>query len=157
MSRYFPDPNDNPELYKLFTTYQVHSHSKSCRKYKNTDCRYNFGRYFTNRTFVAVSLCRDLSEDKKNEIMQQRGNKNLNLKKCHFFDSSKDDYEQAPDILDILRELDTSENEYYDALSISSDDDFQIHFNPIPGGGGGGGQNCPPLKLFQFSENWEKL
>ena len=38
------------------------------------------------------------------------------------------DYEQAPDILDILRELDTSENEYYEALSISSDDDFQIHF-----------------------------
>ena len=46
--------------------------------------------------------------------MQQRDNflcqikkyidENLNPKKCNFFDSSKDDYEQAPDIIDILRE-----------------------------------------------------
>ena len=38
-------------------------------------------------------------------------------------------YEQAPDILDILRELYISENE---ALSFSSDDDFQIHFKRNP-------------------------
>ena len=44
VSAYVPDPIDNPELYKLLvTTYQVHSHSKSCQKYKNTNCRYNFG------------------------------------------------------------------------------------------------------------------
>ena len=30
VSAYAPDTNDNPELYKLVTTYQVHSHSKSC-------------------------------------------------------------------------------------------------------------------------------
>ena len=30
VSAYVPDPNDNPELYKLVTTYQVNSHSKSC-------------------------------------------------------------------------------------------------------------------------------
>ena len=134
VSAYVPDHNDNPELYKLVTTYQVHSHSKSCQKYKNKECRYNFGRYFTNHTIVAVPLSKDLSEDQKNEIMQQRDNllckikkyidENLNPKKCNFFDSSKDDYEQAPDILDILRELDISENEYYEALSISTDDDF---------------------------------
>ena len=57
---------------------------------------------------------------------------NLNPKKCNFFDSSKDDYEQATDILDILRELDISKNEYYEGLSISSDDDFQIHFKRLP-------------------------
>ena len=71
---YVPDPNDNPELHKLVTTYQVQSHSKSCRKYKNTDCRYNSECYFTNRTIVAVPLSKDLSEDQKNEIMQQRDN-----------------------------------------------------------------------------------
>ena len=60
VSAYVPDPNDNPELYKYVTTYQVHSHSKSCRKYKNKDCRYNFGRYFTIRTIVAVPLSKDL-------------------------------------------------------------------------------------------------
>ena len=52
--------------------------------------------------------------------MQQRDNllckikkyidENLNPKNCNFIDSSKDDYEQAPDILDILRELVISEN-----------------------------------------------
>ena len=57
---------------------------------------------------------------------------NLNPKKCNFFDSSKDDYEQDPAILDILRELDISENEYYEALLISSDDYFQIHFKRPP-------------------------
>ena len=42
VSTYVPDPDDNPELYKLVSTYQVHSQSKSCRNYKNTDCRYKF-------------------------------------------------------------------------------------------------------------------
>ena len=32
---FVPDINEQPELFKLVTTYQVHSHSKSCRKYKN--------------------------------------------------------------------------------------------------------------------------
>ena len=50
---------------------------------------------------------------------------NLNPKKYNFFDSSKGDYEQAPDILDILFELEISENKYYEALS--SDNDFQVH------------------------------
>ena len=53
---YIPDPNDNPDIYKLVTTYQIHLHSKSCRKYKNTNCRYDFGRYFTSHTIVAVPL-----------------------------------------------------------------------------------------------------
>ena len=81
VSAYVPDPNDNHELYMLVTTYQVHSHSKSCLKYKNTDCRYNFGRYFTNRTIVAVPLSTGLSEDKKTEIMQQRDNLLCKIKK----------------------------------------------------------------------------
>ena len=37
-----PDTDNEPELFELVTTYQVHSHSKSCRKYKNHACRYNF-------------------------------------------------------------------------------------------------------------------
>ena len=38
---YVPDIDENSELHKLVTTYQIHSHSKSCRKYKNQDCRYH--------------------------------------------------------------------------------------------------------------------
>ena len=36
---YVPDPIKNPEFLKLVTTYQVHSHPKSYRKYKNKKCR----------------------------------------------------------------------------------------------------------------------
>ena len=71
--------------------------------------------------------------------MQQRDNllctitkyidENLYPKKCNFFESSK---ERPPDILDILRELHISENEYYGPLSIASDNDFQIHFKRPP-------------------------
>ena len=34
-----PDPASEPELYKLVKTYQVHSHSQTCRKYKNKPCQ----------------------------------------------------------------------------------------------------------------------
>ena len=66
---YVPDINENPELFKLVTTYQVHSHSKSCRKYKNIRCRYNFGLYFTKRTIVALPLAKSLCAEEKNKIL----------------------------------------------------------------------------------------
>lgn len=43
---HLPNRNDEPELYNLVKSYQIHSHSRSCRKYKNVECRYNFGRFF---------------------------------------------------------------------------------------------------------------
>ena len=42
-----PDINKNEELLHLVRAYQVHSHSKSSRKYNN-NCRYNFGKFFSN-------------------------------------------------------------------------------------------------------------
>ena len=41
-----PDPNNKPKLHKMVKTYQLHSHSKSCRKYKYVNCRYSFGKFF---------------------------------------------------------------------------------------------------------------
>ena len=40
---------------------------------------------------------------------------------------SKRTYEKDPNILDSLIELNLSEDQYYDVLSISNDSDFQIH------------------------------
>ena len=37
---FLPDINENPELFYLATTYQVHFHSKSSQKYKNEKCWY---------------------------------------------------------------------------------------------------------------------
>ena len=33
-----PDIHENPELFDLVTTYQVHSYSKFCQKYNNEQC-----------------------------------------------------------------------------------------------------------------------
>ena len=33
-----PDPSTEPKLYELVANYQIHSHSNSCRKYKNIPC-----------------------------------------------------------------------------------------------------------------------
>ena len=40
-----PDHDVNPKLYNFIKTYQIHRHSKTCRKYKNDKCRFNVGRF----------------------------------------------------------------------------------------------------------------
>ena len=52
---YVPDPIKNPGLFKLVATYQVHSHWKWCRRYKNEKCSYHFGKFLTDHTII-VSL-----------------------------------------------------------------------------------------------------
>ena len=66
------DINENPEFFHLVTTYEVHSHSKPCRKYKNEKCRYHFGKFYTERTIISLSLPSDLPEAEKNNILNER-------------------------------------------------------------------------------------
>ena len=47
---YFPPVEEDPDLFNLVKTYQLHRHSKTCRKYKNTPCRFYFGRFFPEKT-----------------------------------------------------------------------------------------------------------
>ena len=67
-----PNPQERPQLFELVRTYQKHSHSKSCRKYKNMECRYSFGKYFTDHTIIAHPLADKLSVEQKVSILQQR-------------------------------------------------------------------------------------
>ena len=69
---YVPDQTKDPELYDLVKKYQTHSHSKSCRKYKNIACRFNFGQFFTDKTIVAEPLPEDVSEEVKTNILTRR-------------------------------------------------------------------------------------
>ena len=56
----------------------------------------------------------------------------MNPKKCNIIDPSSENYVNVPSISEILEELRILELDYYKALSISSDDDFQIHFKREP-------------------------
>ena len=69
-----PDIADNPELFNLVKTFQVHSHSKSCRKYKNIDCRYGFGIFFTDHTIIAEPVSENIPEQDKETILRNREN-----------------------------------------------------------------------------------
>ncbi len=69
---YLPDKETDHQLYDLMKTYQTHNHSKTCRKYKNVACRFNFGQFFTNKTIVAESLAEDMNEEIKSNILTRR-------------------------------------------------------------------------------------
>ena len=67
-----PDPNNKTKLYKMVKTYQLHSHSKSCRKYKNVNCRYSFGKSFADKTIVTEPLLKKLNEEKNSKLQQRQ-------------------------------------------------------------------------------------
>ena len=126
----------------MITTYQVHSHSKSCQKYKNQDCRYNFGKHFTDRAIVPVPLSSDMPEITKNQILAKRDfilstvkpyiDENLNPKKQNLFHQNRENFEIIPETPESLNKLNIKENKYYEALSISVDTDFQTHLRRMP-------------------------
>ena len=117
---YVPDPIKDPGLFKLVTTYQVHSHSKSCCKYKNEKFRHNFGKFFTDHTIISVPLDSNLSEAVRSNILNERDsilgsvkeyiNNNLNPKKRDILNPLKENYEKVPNIPDILKELNLTED-----------------------------------------------
>ena len=129
-------------MFELVKTYQIHRHSKTCRKYRNEKCIFHFGKFFTNKTIIAQPLADSVPPDVKLQKMQQRNNilkkvKNyidneLNPSKKNFLDSTKEDYEELKSIDEILASLEISKHDYEEALSISDDNDFQIHYKRPP-------------------------
>ena len=136
-----PDLTKNPKLFELVKMYRLHRHSKTCRKYKNRSCRFNFGRYFTEKTIIAKPLPSSLKDHKKADIMVERNkiltkvkeyiDKELDSAKVNFYDRTKEDFAKTKSITEILQELET-EVEYQNALSISSDDDYELHLQRPP-------------------------
>ena len=61
-----PNEETEPVTFNLVNQYQTHSHSNTCRKYKNIPCRFNFGRFFTDRTIYAEPLPKDINDIEKN-------------------------------------------------------------------------------------------
>ena len=107
---FVPDIHENPELFDLVTTYQVHSHSKSCRKYKNEKCRYHFGKFFTERTIISLPLPNHLPDTVKNNILNEKEHilsmvKNYINRKQNILHPHKENFEDIPSIKSILAEL----------------------------------------------------
>lgn len=133
---YLPDCREAPMLFELVKTYQLHRHSRTCCKYRNKECRFNFGKFFSSRTIVAEPLPHDMSDEERTVIMDKRNdilakvkeyiNSNLNPAKVNFYDSSRDDFVTVKSISEVLQELNIDESEYETALKISDDNDFQI-------------------------------
>ena len=132
-----PDVEENPKLHELVKKYQVHSHTKSCQKYKNKKCRYSFGKFFTHETIIAKPI-EETDMERKAEILNKKNNilkpvkeyidDNLNPRKINIYE---DGY-ICPCIDEILETLGISYDDYVWALSVSSTDTFEIHYKREP-------------------------
>ena len=102
----------------------------------------HFGKFFPNKTIIAQPLADSVPPDVKLQKMQQRNtsltkvknyiDNELILSKKNFLDSTKEDYEELESIYEILSSLEISKHDYEEALSISDDNDFQIHYKRRP-------------------------
>ena len=106
------------------------------------ECRYSFGNYFTDHTIITHPLSDKPSVEEKAMILQQRKlvlstvkkyiDTHLNPKTNNLYSPTENFYQPDKPINAILQELQISEDQYYKALSISSDSAFQIHFKRDP-------------------------
>ena len=129
-------------MFELLKTYQIHCRSKGCCKYRNKKCRFRFGKVSTNQTIIVQPFADSFAPDVKLQKIQQINNllkevKNyidneLNPSKKNFLDSTEKDYEELKSIDKILASLKISKHNYEEALSISDDNDFQIHYKRPP-------------------------
>ena len=122
-----PDPKVDSTLYELVKTYQIHQHSKTCRRFKNDNCHFHFGRFFTDLSVF--------------QIFQSI--------KTQFLYVQRKDYIELKSTEEILNMLDINVDVYYRSLEISDDNDFQIYFGWTP-------TSCFVNNYFKVGlEGWE--
>ena len=127
--RNLPSEEGDPHLYQLVKTFQIHSHSKTCRKYENSKCRFKSGRFFTGKIIIAKPLQHTLSQVHKFGILSKRNNILGQVKK--YIDNNLDPNSKSfsNDLLiqEIISSMGITEDDYYWALSISADNDYEIN------------------------------
>ena len=126
ISAELPDEDAEPTLFELVKNYQLNRHSKTCLKYRNGKCRFDFGRFFIERTIIAKPLPDSLTELEKAEIMlvistilnkvKAYIDSKLNRLKHNFYDKSRDDFEHVGSINCILNQLGISEGRLLQCL-----------------------------------------
>ena len=105
-------------------------------------CRYHFGKIFTERTIVSRPLPDTMSYETKKQVLCQRDDilcsvkkcidENLNPKKQNILDTRKENFVMVSTIFEILQQLNITPEDYYNALSISSDNIFQMYAKRPP-------------------------
>ena len=109
--------------------YQKHTHSKTCRKYKNIKCRFNFGQFSTNRTIIAEPLPDDIADELKQPILERQKEILTSVKEkinSVLNSSEPEDYDPNLTEADIFNSLGITQEEYYNALSNSPDSDLHL-------------------------------
>ena len=137
-----PDHLNDPELFELVKTYQVHAHSRTCWKYNKNECRFLYGRYFTEKIIIAKPLGSKFNDNEKKEVLTWRNmllkqvkryiDNNVNPAKVNLMDPTKDNFTQPLSIKEILDKLEISSDDYYRTLSILKDDDLELHLKRQP-------------------------
>ena len=67
-----PDPESEPDLFELVKLYQIHSHSRTCWKYKKNKYKFSYGRFFTDRTIISKPLDPSLDLEERHQILDSR-------------------------------------------------------------------------------------
>ena len=63
------DHINNPDLFDLGKTYQVHARSKTSWKYNKSECHFSYGRDFIENTIIAKALDSEFGNDEKEEVL----------------------------------------------------------------------------------------
>ena len=61
-----------PELYEQVNAYEIKTQSRTCRRYKKKECRFNYGNFFSARAILAKPLPQGLDLLEKNQILAWR-------------------------------------------------------------------------------------
>ena len=64
------DFKQEPKLFVLIKTFQIHRHTKICEKYKNGNCWFHYGRFFTDKTINAGPLSDEMTSNEKLAILE---------------------------------------------------------------------------------------
>ena len=106
------------------------------------ECRFSYGQYFTEKTIIAKPLDSKFSYDKNQEALTWRNtllrqvksyiDNNLNPVRVKVIDPTKDNFTQPLSVKEILDELGISKDDYNRALSISKDEDVELHLKTEP-------------------------
>ena len=133
------DRNENAELHNLIKLYQLHKHSRTCRKYKNEFCRFKFRTFLSlsKKTVVAELLPENMPETIKVLVLRKRNgildkvrdyiSNFLNQSKINFYDPTCDDFIEVKSVSEGLEELCITEQEYENKFKIYDENSYLLH------------------------------